>query len=126
MRLCLLLPCLFLLSSCTLWSSRTDVTRDVNMVSEETAVREEFHDGQIIPLKTTTYKTTVTKEVAQIKSRIESPIISNGFNLTSLLSGGGAVTLLLGLGAKKLRDMPPKPKPQPERVKARKEDDDAT
>lgn len=96
------------------------------MVREELIIREEIHGGQVVKLKTTKYITEVSKELAQIKSQVSSPVISTGLNLTSMLSGGGVITLALGLAAKKLREMPPKPKPQPQPIKGRKEEDDAT
>lgn len=123
---CLLLSLFLLCSSCTLFSTRTntDETRNKDMVREETHISQEYHDGQIIELKKTVYITEVSKEVAAIKSNRSTSVPTGGMNMTSLLSGGGAASMVIGLVMKKMWDRKPPPKPaQGETIKGRKEEE---
>lgn len=95
------------------------------MVREETIIREEIHEGQVVQLKEVRHTTEVTKEVAAIKSKTDVPVLG-GFSMATTLSGGGIATLVLGYIGTKLRNMqPPTPKPAPvvQQVKGTREED---
>lgn len=121
----ILIACIIFMSGCTVFSTRTDTNSQskTDMVREETHISQEYHDGQIIELKKTVYITEVSKEVAAIKSNRDTTVPTGGMNLSTLLTGGGLGTLILGLVGKRLYERIPPKRTTPPDNKARREED---
>ena len=89
------------LQGCSLFRTETNSSKDIESVTKTVELREEVHGEAKVVLKTTTYQTSTSKEVARAEQNTSSPLAATVVGAVGGLTGMGGLidTAVVALGA---------------------------